>query len=319
MRALYFVLTSAILISALSGMTRASEFPVTVVSCGRPHTYEAAPKRAVVHDLNMAEIMFALELQSRMAGLTGITGWYKTTPEFDAARGDLPELASKNPTVENILSADPDFFFSGWYYGMNPGGEVTPETLAAFDIPVYVLTESCVHLDKNRPGVSLETLYRDVRNIAAIFGVAERADALIASWKARVARIETVTNDRKAVRVFLYDSGDEKPFTAGRFAMPTALIEAAGGVNIMQDVETSWGSVAWESVGDRNPEFIILLDYGDGGQGLIDFLEAHPLMSETDAVKHRRYLPLKYGEITPGPANIQAIEKLAKAYDSNGF
>ena len=42
-------------------------------------------------------------------------------------------------------------------------------------------------------------------------------------------------------------------------------------------------------------------------------------MSETDAVKHRRYLPLKYGEITPGPANIQAIEKLAKAYDSNGF
>ena len=319
MRALYFVLTSAILISALSGMTRASEFPVTVESCGRPHTYEAAPKRAVVHDLNMAEIMFALELQSRMAGLTGITGWYKTTPEFDAARGDLPELASKNPTVENILSADPDFFFAGWYYGMNPGGEVTTETLAAFDIPVYVLTESCVHLDKNRPGVSLETLYRDVRNIASIFGVAERADALIEGWKARVARIETVTNDRKAVRVFLYDSGDEKPFTAGRFAMPTALIEAAGGVNIMQDVETSWGSVAWESVGDRNPEFIILLDYGDGGQGLIDFLEAHPLMSETDAVKHRRYLPLKYGEITPGPANIQAIEKLAKAYDSNGF
>ena len=248
-----------------------------------------------------------------------ITGWYKTTPEFDAARGDLPELASKNPTVENILSADPDFFFAGWYYGMNPGGEVTTETLAAFDIPVYVLTESCVHLDKNRPGVSLETLYRDVRNIGSIFGVAERADALIEGWKARVARIETVTNDRKAVRVFLYDSGDEKPFTAGRFAMPTALIEAAGGVNIMQDVETSWGSVAWESVGDRNPEFIILLDYGDGGQGLIDFLEAHPLMSETDAVKHRRYLPLKYGEITPGPANIQAIEKLAKAYDSNGF
>ena len=319
MRGLSFVLASAISISALSNISRASDFPVTVESCGVPITFEAAPQRAVVHDLNMAEIMFALELQPHLVGLTGITGWYKTTPEFDAARGDLPELAAKNPTIENLLSADPDFFFAGWYYGMNPGGEVTPDSLAAFNIPVYILTESCIHLDKNRPDVSLETLYGDVRNIGLIFGIAEKAEALIEKWKARVAGVRAAASKQETVRVFLYNSGDEKPFTAGRFAMPTALIEAAGGVNIMQDIETSWGTVGWESVGDRNPEFIILLDYGDGGQGLIDFLEAHPLMSETDAVKHRRYLPLKYGEITPGPANILAIEKLAKAYHSNGF
>ena len=318
MRLLYFVFMSVITVTALTGVGRASDFPVTVESCGRPLTFNSAPQRAVVHDLNMAEIMFALELQSRMVGLTGITGWYKTTPEFDAARGNIPELASKEPTVENLLSVDPDFFFAGWYYGMNPGGEVTPGTLAAFKIPVYVLSESCIHIDKNRPDVSLETLYTDVRNIGAIFGIAEKAEALIEGWKARVAGIKAITGQRKSVRVFLYDSGDEKPFTAGRLAMPTALIEAAGGINIMRDVETSWGNVGWESVGDRNPEFIILLDYGDGGQGLINFLEAHPLMSETDAVKHRRYLPLKYGEITPGPANIEAIEKLAKAYRLNG-
>ncbi len=313
MRVPFFVLTGAISFAALTSTIRASDYPVTVESCGRPLTFEEAPQRAVVHDLNMSEIMFALELQPHMVGLTGITGWYKTTPDFDKARGDLPELAPKHPTVENLLSVDPDFFFAGWYYGMKPGGEVTPETLAAFDIPVYVLTESCVHLEKNRPDVTLETLYGDVRNIGAIFGVEEKADALITEWKARVADIEAATSARETLRVFLYDSGDDKPFTAGRFAMPTALIEAAGGINIMQDVDTSWGRVGWESVGERNPEFIILLDYGDGGQDLINFLEAHPLMSETDAVKHRRYLPLKYGEITPGPANIHAIEKLTRA------
>ena len=101
MRLLYFVFMSVITVTALTGVGRASDFPVTVESCGRPLTFNSAPQRAVVHDLNMAEIMFALELQSRMVGLTGITGWYKTTPEFDAARGNIPELASKEPTVEN--------------------------------------------------------------------------------------------------------------------------------------------------------------------------------------------------------------------------
>ena len=304
---------------AIAGQARAAGFPVTVESCGKPLTFAAAPRRAVVHDLNMSEILFALDLQPRIAGLTGITGWYETTPEFDKARGDLPELAPKYPTVENLLSVDPDFFFAGWHYGMKPGGEVTPETLAAFGIPVYVLTESCVHVDKDRPDVSLETLYGDVRNIAAIFGVPDRAEALLAGWQARIAEIAKAADGKAPPRVFLYDSGDDKPFTAGRFAMPTALIAAAGGVNIMRDADTSWGRVGWEPVGERDPELIVLLDYGDGGQGLIDFLESHPVMSETVAVRNRRYLPLKYGEITPGPANIAAVEKLSKALFPDAF
>lgn len=294
-------------------------FPVTVESCGTPVTFAAPPERAVVHDLNMSEIVFALELQSSVVGLTGITGWYKTTPAFDAARGDIPELAPRYPTVENLLSVDPDFFFAGWYYGMEPGGEVTPETLAAFDIPVYVLTESCVHLHDDRPDVSMETLYTDVRAIAAVFGVPDRAEALIAGWQARVDAIADAVAGRPAPRVFLFDSGEEQPFTAGRYAMPTALIAAAGGANIVSDVDMSWGRVGWETVGERDPEFIVLLDYGDGGQGLIDFLEAHPVMSVTTAVREGRYVALQYGEITPGPANLAAIEKMARAMHADAF
>ncbi|GEM_PF-6904065 len=39
----------------------------------------------------------------------------------------------------------------------------------------------------------------------------------------------------------------------------------------------------------------------------------HPLMKQTPAVKHQRYLKLQYAELTPGPANIKAAEKLAHA------
>ena len=96
-------------------------FPVTVENCGRILTFDKAPTHAVVHDLNMSEMAFALDLQPNMAGVTGVTGWYKTTPAFDDAKGDIPELAPKYPTMENLLAADADFFFAGWYYGIEAG------------------------------------------------------------------------------------------------------------------------------------------------------------------------------------------------------
>ena len=84
--------------------------PVTVDNCGASLTFEETPERIVVHDMNMTDMAFALGLQDRIVGLTGITGWYKTSPDFDDLRGDIPELAPKYPTVENLVSVDPDLF-----------------------------------------------------------------------------------------------------------------------------------------------------------------------------------------------------------------
>lgn len=315
MKKLHALLSAGFLSCLAAGPALASGFPVSVESCGRTVTFDRAPTRAISHDLNMSEMMFALGLQDHMAGLTGITGWYKMTESFKAAMGTLPELAPKTPNVEALLSVNPDFFFAGWNYGMKPGGPVTPDTLGTFGIPVYELTESCIHLDKNRPRVSMDTMYTDVLNIGKIFGRGEQAQALVDGWRERIDAVKAARVGGLAPRVFLYDSGEEKPFTAGKFAMPTAMIEAAGGRNVMDDVETSWGRVNWEMVADRNPEFIILVDYQNEThwQDLWLFLEGHPAMSVTDAVKNKRYLRLKYAEITPGPANIEAVEKLAAA------
>ena len=63
---------------------------ITVDNCGDPLVFDAAPERIVVHDMNMTDMAFALGLQDRIVGLTGITGWYKTSPDFDELRGDIP-------------------------------------------------------------------------------------------------------------------------------------------------------------------------------------------------------------------------------------
>jgi iron complex transport system substrate-binding protein len=63
---------------------------------------------------------------------------------------------------------------------------------------------------------------------------------------------------------------------------------------------------------NAEPDFLILVDYQKGGwKSSWEFIKNHPVLSTLDAVKNKRFLPLEYGEITPGPLNIQAIEKLA--------
>ncbi|WP_253286080.1 ABC transporter substrate-binding protein [Ruegeria sp. HKCCD6157] len=288
---------------------------VTVDNCGEPLAFDSAPERLVVHDMNMTDMAFALGLQDKIVGLTGITGWYKTSPDFDAQRGDIPELAPKYPTIENLVAVEPDLFFAGWYYGMKPGGDVTPDTLEPFGIKTMILTESCVHLDKDRPEASMNLLIDDVLRLGKVMQVEDKAEALVAGWKDKLSAIEAKTADLAKPRVFLLDGPADAPFTAGKFAIPDAMITAAGGANVTHDLDTSWGRTSWEAVAAANPEFLVLLDYqsGNGAEDTFQFLKDHPVMSQTDAVKNERWIGLRYEELTPGPANIEAIEKMAKA------
>ena len=152
-------------------------------------------------------------------------------------------------------------------------------------------------------------------------GKEAEAARLVDGWKAQLADIRAKVGKNAGTKVFLYDSGEDKPFTAGKFAIPTAMIEAAGGQNIMVDMQTSWGNTDWETVAARNPQFLVLLDYQDGAgyKKLLDFLKSHPAMKETDAVKNNRFVALRYEELTPGPDNVKAIDKIARALHPEAF
>ncbi|ELY4323497.1 ABC transporter substrate-binding protein [Cronobacter turicensis] len=299
----------------------AADFPVTVESCGQTLTFTQAPARAVINDINMAEMAFALNLQDRIVGLTGITGWYKLTPDFRQAMGTIPELAPKYPSLETLVAVRPDFFFAGWNYGMKVGGDVTPQTLAPFGIRTFVLSESCAQVNEKPARATMDLLYHDELALGKIFGKRLEAQALVASWKQRLSKVPTRPAGQKPLKVFVYDSGEDKPFTSGRYAMPAAIIAAAGGVNALDTLSASWTTTSWETVAASAPDFIILLDYqnGAGADALRRFLEGHPLMKNTPAVRQHRYLKLQYAELTPGPANIHAVEKLAQAmYGAEG-
>ncbi|MDR7124685.1 ABC transporter substrate-binding protein [Pseudotabrizicola sp. 4114] len=305
------------LLALLLSATAAAAFPVTVKSCDREVTFDAAPSRAISHDVNLTEMMLVLGLRDRMIGYTGISGWKTLDAEMRAGVAELPELAARYPTKEVMAGAEADFFFAGWNYGMKVGGEVTPATLEPFGIQTYELTESCIHIGPKAKS-SMDDMYNDILNLGKIFGVEARAAELVAGWKDRLAGATAGVDRSAPLRVFVYDSGEEAPFTAGAYAMPTALIEAAGGTNIMNDLEKSWAEIGWEPVVERNPEVVVIVNYGDvTAEQKIAFMKDSAAFASIDAVKNDRFVVLEYVEATPGPRNIHAVEKLVAGFWSN--
>ena len=286
----------------------------SVQSCNRTVTFDSPPKRAISNDVNLTEMMLVLGLADHMVGYTGISGWKTLDEEMRANVKQLPELSSKYPTKEVIVGANADFFFAGWNYGMKVGGEVTPETLEPFGVKVYELTESCTHIMK-KGKASIDDMYADLLNLGSIFNVEDRAKNLVNDYKAELKSFKSNLETGEPVRAFVYDSGEDTPFTAGLYAMPTALIEAAGGVNVMNDFEKSWGTVTWEEVVAQNPEVIIIINYGSvTADQKRAFMMSNPAFANIEAVKNDRFVTLEYVEATPGPRNIKAIKTLAKAF-----
>ncbi|WJV22410.1 MULTISPECIES: ABC transporter substrate-binding protein [Pseudomonas] len=291
----------------------ATRYPLTVHSCNREVTFKETPKHALSHDINMTQMMLALGLKSRMVGYSGISGWKAVTPEMRTILDGLPELAAKYPSVETLLDANVDFFFAGWDYGMRVGGDLTPQTLTPLGINVLELTESCAFVMK-RPPASLDDTYNDLRNLGRIFDVQDRANQLIADMQQQVAAIQQDLPTEKP-RVFLYDSGEDRAMTSGRLGMPQALIDAAGGRNILDDVEASWTRVNWETVVERNPQVIVIVDYSEiSAEQKQQFLLNNKALQSVDAIRNQRFIVIPYVQATPGIDNVEAVQTLAKGF-----
>lgn len=298
----------------------ASDYPLTVRSCDREVTFERAPQRVVVHDVSLASMLLSLDLRERIVGYTGFGDSKPRERWVLDALAEVPQLASRYPSIETLLDADADLFFAGWSYGMRVGGPVTPATLAPFGIAVYELTESCSRIMQQRRA-SLDDLYRDLSNLGRIFAVEAKAEEVVAGLRGRIEAVsQTLEQAQERPQVFLYDSGEDRPTTSGRLGMPQALMDIAGGHNIMDDVAASWTQVNWESVVERDPEVILIVDYGPRTwQQKRDFLLQHPALQGVRAIREQRFIVLTYLEATPSVENALAIEKLAAGLHPQSF
>ncbi|QIL71600.1 ABC transporter substrate-binding protein [Diaphorobacter sp. HDW4B] len=312
-----FAMAFSVLGAAHAQQPRAQ--PLVVEVCGKPVTYTRVPQRAVTHDVNITEMFLYLGLGSKLVGYSGISATKEIAPRYRAQLASVPDLSKKDMNLESMLGVRADFVFAGWSYGFRQGG-VTPDLLKRYGVDSYLLRESCIHVEK-RERVSLADGLIDMRNVARIFDVEkENAPRL----QALESRIDTLAQRMKGVqqrpRVFVYDSGQRLPVTAGRFGMPHALIEAAGGENIFADIATNWPTGNWEDVIARDPEWIVIVDYDQpDAQGKIDFLLHKKELAQVEAIRKKRFFVMTYSDATPSPGNVDMAEALARKLHPERF
>ncbi|MDX3532598.1 ABC transporter substrate-binding protein [Streptomyces sp. ID05-39B] len=289
---------------------------VTLTNCGRQVTFDKVPERVVTNDVGITELMFALGLEDRMAGfaMPDDKGDLTGVPWKDGYE-KVKWLSKDQLTKENVLDARADLVFAGWNYGFREDGGFTPDALKKLGIPSYILTESCRNgRTESSRGIMppLEALYADLTNLGKLFGVEKRAAGLIAGFRKQVAAVRAQMPAGGArPTVFLYDSGQDQPFTSGRYAAPDQIISEAGGTNLMHDVADSWTTVGWESVVARDPDVIVICDYGDvGAEQKKEFLLSYAPLRNVSAVKHRRIVVLDYVDLVESPRNPAAIARL---------
>ena len=301
---------------------QAAYTPVTVESCTAvqdeegsvqtgmaSYVYTEPPSRAITLNQHVTEVMLALDLQDHMVGTAYIDD--EILPQYQSAYQSIPVLAEEYPSREVILAQDPDFIYGGFRSAFGGDAAGSQEELNKLGIGTYLTSAIC----NVGSADTIDDVYTDIRAIGDIFGVADRADALVKAMSEEVADAapqSDTTGD--ALRVFMFDSGDDSPYTAVCCSMFTNMIETAGGENIFDDVDGRWKTVSWEEVIDRDPELIVLTEADwSTSQEKLDLLLGDPALADITAVKEQRFAVLQFSSLVPGIRNATAIAELAEA------
>ncbi|WP_404328458.1 ABC transporter substrate-binding protein [Mesobacillus maritimus] len=274
--------------------------------------YEEAPKRAISLNQHVTEIMLALGLEDSMVGTAYLDN--EIYGPLQEAYDKVPVLAEQYPSKEQVISVEADFLYGGWESAFNEKNIATREELKELEINSY-LQSSSVNL-----APTVEDIYSDIRNIAKIFRVEDRGEALIDQMNQEIEGITSqLPEGTDPLDVLVYDSGETDVFTATQNFMNT-LVTMAGGNNVFADVEGNWATVSKEEAVERQPEVIVVIDYGTTtAEQKIEFLKTDPALSQTPAVQNENFVILPLSAASEGVRVAEALETLAKGFYPDAF
>ncbi len=267
------------------------------------HVFTEIPKRAVTLNQHVTEVMLALGLQEYMVGTSYLDD--EILPEFKEVYNQIPVLSDQYPSQEVFLAAEPDFAYAGWRSAFRDDNVGTVDQLAEFGIHAYLHESSTV------VGPTIEHIYQDIRNISKIFQVIERGEELIHRMETELEKIKAAIPKGEAQpRVFVFDSGDTAPFTVGKNFL-NSIISMAGASNIFHDIDSNWGEVSWEEVVERDPEVIIIVDYGETtAEEKRQQLLNHPALTDVTAIKKEQFIIMPLSAAAEGIRVPFALEIL---------
>jgi iron complex transport system substrate-binding protein len=273
---------------------QAAEAPTVIADdLGRPFPLPAAtPRRIVSMAPNVTEILFALGLGERVAGVTRFCDW----PE--AARA-LPRIGGLvDPNVEIVRSLDPDLVVA---FRGNPLRLV--ERLRKLALPVFVLDI----------GRTLEELAPLVERIGRVTRAEDRAAVLAGGLRRRLDAVAAALRgvpDRPKVFVLLYGQG---LWTCGGESYVDDLVTRAGGRNVASALPKKWALYKREAIVRDDPDVIFILarsraDFEAGRAALVRM----PGLASVAAVRTGRIYEIDENAASRfGPRLVDVLDRMA--------
>ena len=312
----------------------ATHYPLTIENCGTSVTFQKAPQRAVGLGQNSAEILLLLGLEGRTVG----TAFWpsKVMPALAEANAKVKLLTVEFPTFESILAENPDFVAAALPSLLGPNSKVAKrEDFDKVGVPTYLSPSTClgnagakdVYGSRGKLW-STDLLYKEIEELAEIFDVADRGQALIADFKAREAALRAnVSKDgRKLSYVFWFSSPSPTAdaYLGGKNGASGFIADVLGGTNAIT-TEAEWPTLGWEGIIASNPDVIVVasLDRNrwdlDKPESKIRFLTTDPAVSQMPAVKSKAIVVMDGQAMNPTVRTLYGAEQVAAQLKTLGL
>jgi iron complex transport system substrate-binding protein len=306
---------SAVAVVALAGCASApaasstDHTPTTLDSCGLPLAVSGTPTRAITLEQGATEVMLALGLESSMIGTAYLSD--PVADEWADAYGEVPVLSDLYPTTEQVREQSPDFVYSMRSSAFGADAAGSRQELVDLGVPAYLSANDCEDPALVADGFDFDQLFGEIDDIATVFDVEERGDAIVAEQKQQLADIEAGADglDRAPTVVWLYSTYNGAPIVAGNGGLPQVVGSLVGVDNSFADLDTQWGETSWDEIAARNPDAIIVADLtrgrpGDSAADKIGFLESDAVASEFQAVKNGRIITVPAAGLDPSVRSV---------------
>lgn len=303
-----------------------TRYPLTIENCGQKITFTKAPERTVALGQNSAEILFLLGLEDRMAA----TAFWpnKVLPELEAAHSKVEVLTVEFPTLEAVLSKQPDFVPAMLVTLMGPDSKVAKrEDFAKLGIPTYLSPSACSTADTTNDAYgsrgdlwTMDLLYKEIDDLSRIYDVQDRGQALIVDFKAREARLRAEF-DQKEDLTFLFWFSSPSPaddaYLGGGNGPSGYIADLLGGSNAVK-TEAEWPTLGWEGIMAANPTVFVAAQVDrnrwdlDNAEAKIAYLTSDPTVSQMEAVKSGRIVVMSGAAMNPSIRTLYGAEQLAE-------
>lgn len=290
--------------------------PVTITNCERESTYDAPPQRIVTMNDHVTETLIQIGAGDRIVGM-GYGEQDDVLPEVEDQFNAIPSLAEQYPSWEQIVDLDPDLVVGGMSSAFNEKEGRSRDALEAEGIDTFLFSEYC---GEGFPDLSI--FEKDLDQLGSILAVEEAARQLTDRITGDIVEVRETLDSAgvDGTPTFFYDSGEAVPMTIGGVGVGQLIGEYAAADNIFTEGEKPYFKTTWEVLGERQPEAIVVLDYGaTSAEDKIDYLRNQPIMSTTPAIRENRIVVVPLSDFFESSRMTTSVETIARELHPQAF